>query len=91
MDNEKVPCDDIEVEIIKTKKDSKNRTRTSFAQELMKDEAELRYIKDKDDEDFKQKVDDMIDEIGKLDVINTQLDDIEGGMLHLLSDDNIEF
>ena len=86
-----MPCDDIEVEIIKTKKDSKNRTRTSFAQELMKDEAELRYIKDKDDEDFKQKVDDMIDEIGKLDVINTQLDDIEGGMLHLLSDDNIEF
>ena len=78
-----VPCDDIEVEIIKTKKDSKNRTRTSFAQELMKDEAELRYIKDKDDEDFKQKVDDMIDEIGKLDVINTQLDDIEGGMLNL--------
>jgi len=85
MDNEKVPCDDIEVEIIKTKKDSKNRTRTSFAQELMKDEAELRYIKDKDDEDFKQKVDDMIDEIGKLDVINTQLDDIEGDTVDVCS------
>lgn len=80
MDNSKVPCDDIEVEICKTKKEPLNKSRTSFAQELMKDEAELRYIKDKDDEDFKQKVDNMIEEIGKLDVLHTQSDDIDGGV-----------
>ena len=72
-----MPCDDIEVEITKTKKDRSKRTRTSFARELMKDEAELRYMKEKSDEDFNQKVDDMIEEIGKLDVISTHLDDAD--------------
>ena len=43
----------------------------------MKDEAELRYMKEKSDEDFNQKVDDMIEEIGKLDVISTYLDDAD--------------
>ena len=46
----------------------------------MKDESELRYIKDKDDEDFKQKVDNMIEEISKLDVLHTQSDDIDEGV-----------
>jgi len=66
-----VPCDDIHVEINKAKIDKSQRTRTNFAKELMNEEAELRYLKEKRDEDFRQKVDEIIEEIGQLDVIDT--------------------
>ena len=52
--------------------DTIDKKRTSFAQELMKDEEERRHMKeklesDKNDEDFKQQVDDMIEErFGKI-------------------------
>eukprot|EP00092_Neocalanus_flemingeri_P002497 GFUD01002673.1.p1 GENE.GFUD01002673.1~~GFUD01002673.1.p1 ORF type:complete len:325 (-),score=77.97 GFUD01002673.1:11-985(-) len=81
MDSDKVSGDDSDGEVIKCKMEPLDNKRANFAQELEKDEAERRYIKtkfecNKDDEDFKQKVDDMIEEIGKLDVSNTaQLDD----------------
>ena len=60
--------------------DTIDKKRTSFAQELMKDEEERRHMKeklesDKNDEDFKQQVDDMIEEINKLDVANTSFKD----------------
>jgi len=66
MNTHKVPCDDIQVEISKHKKERSKTTRTSFANELMKDKAELGYLKEKSDEDFRQKVDEMIEEIGQL-------------------------
>lgn len=80
MDNDKVSEDDQEVELSKDKMKSLDRRRTNFAQELRKDEADRRNIKakitcDDNDEDFKQKIDDMIEEISKLDVANTNLDD----------------
>ena len=72
-----VPSDDIEFKVHRNKRGPSNKT--SFAKELFKDESELRCSKkDKEDREFKRKVDEMIAEINNLEVVKPEdIDDYE--------------
>lgn len=79
METDKESGASLEMDKCKPHIDTIDKKRTSFAQELMKDEEERRHMKEKlesdKNEDFKQQVDDMIEEINKLDVANTSFKD----------------
>lgn len=98
MEQEKVSLsgDDSEEEIGNEKGMDLDIKRTNFAQDLKKEEEERRYINTKfkcdndDDDDFKAKVDEMIEEINKLDVTNSCAVEEEGDVCSKCGEDILE-
>jgi len=85
MENLTALSDDINVKIHKKKKESTQKQ--SFAKELMRGDEELRNLKNRDDEDFKQRVDDMIEEINRLETMkSTEEDDYEKAPVEVCSE-----